>query len=130
MNNNGKSSFDLNLSSLKVNAPEKQSEVGNEFCLKQGSIILQPIAMRIFNSDGIYLPNRRRSQKEVSYEEFLQRYSRHGQKVRVCFDENPSAATLLQHSEWVIAYGFGWDAWYIIISPDSENSFGNRRETF
>ncbi|UCG12285.1 MAG: hypothetical protein JSU72_17585 [Deltaproteobacteria bacterium] len=79
-----------------------------------GTVILQPIAMRIPNSHGVYSPSQLRPQKAVSYEEFLARYANHPRGMRVCFDEIPTPTTIIERSELVTAYGFGLDCWYVV----------------
>ncbi len=78
-------------------------------------ITLQPLTMRIFNSQGIYFLSKLNPKKTVSYQEFLLRYADHPLKMRVCLDEKPSFTTMLQKSEFVTAYGFGLDCYYIVV---------------
>lgn len=81
---------------------------------QNGIVILQPVAMRIPNSHGVYSPSKLRSKKAMSYEEFLARYANHPRAIRICFDETPSSATIFERSESITAYGLGLDCWYII----------------
>lgn len=83
---------------------------------QKGMVVLQPIAMRIPNSYGVYSPSKLEPLKKISYEEFLSHYADHPRKIRVCFDEKPSWDTLLERSELVTAYGFGLDCWYIMAA--------------
>jgi hypothetical protein len=115
-----KTHFNLNLSSPEVAIPEKQSEIGNGSSVKEGTIILQPITMRIPNNQGVYSLSKLRPKKAVSYTEFWQQYARYAREIRVCFAETPSPDTLLQQSAWVRAYSLGWSGWYIIdLSEDT-----------
>jgi hypothetical protein len=77
-------------------------------------VILQPIAMRVPNRYGIYSPSKLKPKREISYREFLSCYADHSRKIRVCFDETPSASTIFQRSELITAYGSGLDCWYIV----------------
>ncbi len=88
-----------------------------ETAIKERTVVLQPVAMVIPNRHCVYSPSRLRSPKEISYAEFLTRYADHPHKMRVCFDEVPSAKTVLCRSETVTAYGNGLDCWYIVVSP-------------
>jgi hypothetical protein len=84
-------------------------------------VILQPITMKIPNKYGIYSPSKLSPQKEINYSEFLSKYADRPKKIRVCFDEAPSPDTILQRSEFITAYGYGLDCWYIVASNGSGN---------
>jgi hypothetical protein len=86
-------------------------------------VILQPIAMRIPNSQGVYSPNKLEPQKEMRYEEFLSRYADNPRKIRVCFNETLSLDILLREAKLVTAYSFGLDCWYI-VTHHIENGLG------
>lgn len=88
----------------------------------QSKIILQPLAMRIPNRYNIYSASKLEPKKEISYEEFLSRYSDYPKNIRVCFEETASVTALLQRSEWITAYGFGFDCWYVVMSIFENNS--------
>jgi hypothetical protein len=81
---------------------------------ENGMVILQPVAMRVPNSHGVYSPSKLRSKKAMSYEEFLAQYANHPRAIRICFDETPSSTTIFERSELITAYGLGLDCWYII----------------
>jgi hypothetical protein len=83
--------------------------------LKDGIVMLQPVAMRFPNRYSIYSPSRLSPPKAVSYVEFLERYANQPIGIRICFDEMPSPATILDRSELLTGYGFGLDCWYIVI---------------
>jgi hypothetical protein len=71
--------------------------------------------MRIPNSYDVYSLSQLRPLVVVSDKEFLARYANHPVGVRVCFDEAPIPATIVQRSEFVTAYGFGLDCWYVVV---------------
>jgi len=79
-----------------------------------GTVILQPVAMIIPNSHGVYSPSRLRLKKEISYKEFLARYANQAQGIWICFDKTASAGTIFQKSQFVTAYSLGLDCWYIV----------------
>jgi hypothetical protein len=81
-------------------------------------IVLQPVTLRIPNKQFVYSPSRLKACKKMSYREFLANYATCPRAIRVCYDEPPSIATLLERSEWVTAYGFGLDCWYIVVAQD------------
>ena len=83
-------------------------------CPAERTVILQPIAMTIPNSHGVYSPSRLRPKQEISYKEFLVRYANQARGIRISFDETPSPATILKESQIVTAYSLGLDCWYIV----------------
>jgi hypothetical protein len=83
---------------------------------KRGTVILQPVAMRIPNSHGVYSPSQLKPLRIVSYEEFLTLYATHPRGIRVCFDESPTLTTILEQSELLTAYGLGLDCWYVVAA--------------
>lgn len=101
----------------------RRSETASATWSREGTIVLQPLAMRFPNRHGIYSPSKLEPTKELSYDEFLARYADYPRKVRVCFDEAPSSTTLRQNSELVTAYGVGLDCWYIVVSNGAKGTF-------
>lgn len=97
-----------------------------DICLKEGVVVLQPLAMTVPNRHGIYSPSKLEPKKEISYKIFLAQYADYPQKIRVCFDEAFSSEALLQKSEWVTAYGFGLDCWYMVVTSNA----GKERNSF
>ena len=91
----------------------------NENCLKDGQVILQPLAMRIPNIHGVYSPSELSPKKTLSDKEFSSHYANYSISMRVCFDESQSPEELMQRSEIVTAYGFGLDCWYIVVAVES-----------
>jgi hypothetical protein len=91
-------------------------EVTEKIYIKNDVVILQPITMRFPNCHGVHSLSKLKTQKEVSYKEFLTRYADRPRKIRICFDEIPSPDTLLQQSEFITAYGYELDCWYIVTS--------------
>lgn len=115
--------MNLSLSSTETPFPissqiERLTTNGSE----ERVVILQPIAMRIPNRQGIYSPSKLKPKKEVSYKEFLARYADHPRKIRICFVETPSPDMLLQRSEFITAYGNELDCWYIVTSNGTGDS--------
>jgi hypothetical protein len=100
---------------------DQQFELVEKSLSEDGTMILQPITMSIPNSCGVYSPSKLRSKKEISCEEFLTQYAHYSREIRVCFVENITPETLLQKSEFVTAYGFGLNCWYIVTSNSLEN---------
>jgi hypothetical protein len=90
--------------------------------LEGGTVILQPITMRIPNCHGVYSPSQLRPPKVVSYEEFLARYADRPIGIWVCFDETPAPATINERSKLVTAYSFGLDCWYIVAAYPSDDN--------
>jgi len=90
--------------------------------LKNRRVALQPLAMRIFNSEGIYFPSKLRPKKMISYEEFISDYADYPINILVCFDDKPSSDTMLERAEFVTAYGFGLGGCYIIASDTVETA--------
>lgn len=83
-------------------------------------VILQPVAMRIPNRHGVYSPSKLKPKKKISYEEFLSYYADYPIKIRICFDETPSSATIFQRSALVTAYSSSLDCWYTVESCSVE----------
>lgn len=107
--------FSAEGSSWISSQPESSARTDSE----QRIVILQPIAMRIPNRHGVYSLDKLRPKKEINYREFLTEYSDQPRKIRVCFNEVLSPSTILQQSEFVTAYGYGLDCWYIIEPPET-----------
>jgi len=99
---------------LELTTDEVCSE--DEVYSKENIVILHPITMRIPNRHFVYSPSKLKPKKIISYEKFLERYADHPRKIRVCFDETLSFATIFQKSELVTAYGFGSNGWYIVAT--------------
>jgi hypothetical protein len=97
--------------------------------LEGGTVILQPITMRIPNCHGVYSPSQLRPPKVVSYREFLSRYANHPRRIQVCFDETPSPATIVERSDPITAYSFGLDCWYIVAAYYSDENDQSESET-
>jgi len=76
---------------------------------------LQPVAMRVPNRHHIYAPSKLASRKTIPYHEFLARYADHPRQIRICFAETYVVDEMLQQSEWLTAYSFGLDCWYIVV---------------
>jgi hypothetical protein len=104
----------------------RRFEIAEEENPENGVVTLQPLAMRIPNSHGVYLPSKLMPKKEVSYEEFLARYAKNSVEIPVCFDEEPSEDTMVDRSQVMNAYGFSHDGWYIV---DSASRFSTPSET-
>lgn len=72
-------------------------------------VTLQPIAMVTPTAEDIYAPSRISKSKQISYVEFLAKYSDHPRPIMVSFapdgKSNPQPTT---------AYGVGMDCWYIV----------------
>jgi len=74
-------------------------------------MILQPIVMVYPNAAGVYAPSQVRESKEISEEEFLERYSDFKRRIKVSF-----AADGVSNPQDVTAYGRGFDCWWIICA--------------
>lgn len=109
-----------NLSAIPVREPEL--DPSDESRVKTRTVALQPVTMRIPNKWGVYSPSILRSEKQISYEEFVSVYAYNFLEIRVCFDNMPSADTIFERSELVKAYGFTRDGWYIVISNEIKNN--------
>ena len=107
---------------LQVVIQNEQFEVMEELSPQEGTITMHSLTMRIFNSDGIYFPSKLKPKKMISYEEFLSNYADYPIKMRVCFDEVPSSATMRSRSKWVTTYGIGLEGCYIVVSPKAESA--------
>jgi hypothetical protein len=105
----------------KVVIQNQQFEVTDELSPNGGAVTIHPLTMRIFNSYGVYFPSKLKPRKVISYDEFLSNYADYPIKMRVCFDEVPSSATMLLRSKLVTAYGLGLDGCYIIIPANVES---------
>ncbi|MCK6628332.1 MAG: hypothetical protein L6R45_24540 [Anaerolineae bacterium] len=110
--------FPAEESSGTSNQPVSSTRTNSE----QKVVVLQPIAMKIPNRHGIYSLNKLKPKKEINYGEFLTEYSDRPRKIRVCFNEVLSPSTILQQSEFVTAYGYGLDCWYIIEPPENNGN--------
>lgn len=103
-------------------AENGQFEVVQEAYPQESMVTLQPLAIRVFNSHGVYSPSKLRPKKEIGSEEFFARYANNSVEIRVCFDQEPSEDTILDRSVPVKAYGLGLDCWYIVAAfEDAEN---------
>jgi len=96
-----------------------EARLADEVHPKDGVIILQPMAMRIPNTDHIYSPSKLEEKKVVRYGEFLARYADQPRRIRICFDDISSLETMLQRAKLVTAYSCGLDCWYV-VAPDGE----------
>ena len=80
------------------------------------TVILQPLAMTTPNQFGIYSPSRIRPKREISYREFLAKFSDHARRIRVFLLDgvNVDSDYLLSRSIVMTAYGFGLNCWYLV----------------
>jgi len=72
-------------------------------------ITLQPIAMVVFNSLGIYAPSRLRKQKKLMQQEFLEKFADHPISIQVSFE-----ADGISNPQTLTAYGYGLDCLYVV----------------
>lgn len=77
-------------------------------------IVLRLLAMRIFNSHGIYFPSNLKLKKVICNEEFLKCYADNPISIRVCFDKVPSSKTMVQNSKVTTVYKFGLGIYYLV----------------
>lgn len=78
-------------------------------------VTLQPITITIFNNYGVYCFSKARKPKRIPYQEFVERHADSAISVRVCFDKNPEAETLVERSRKVTAYVIGLGIPYILL---------------
>ena len=104
---------------LDTAAENRKLEILEEDYPEERVVTLQPLAMRVFNSHGIYSPSKLRPKKEVSYDEFLTRYANNSVEVLVCLEEESLEDTMVDRSQVMDAYGFGYEGWHIIDPTSS-----------
>lgn len=72
-------------------------------------MILKPITMRVPNSSGIYAPSKIQASREISQQEFLNKFADYPRHILVSFELDG-----LSNPQRVTAYGRGLDCWWIL----------------